>query len=122
MTRSKIIGYSHAALTTVWFSTSALDSSQVVNGFLGDAVCATISIFFALPLSWLAAMIIGFPLFPSMPEHIIRMSIMGAVVIVNGLVVGYFIDWALSRSGMPEQSSSVKRIKQAEQDVDGNTH
>ncbi|RYD78856.1 MAG: hypothetical protein EOP84_13765 [Verrucomicrobiaceae bacterium] len=111
MTRTKKIGYFQAALTTAWFSTMALDGSQLVNGVLGDAGCATISLILALPLSWLAAMIIGFPLFPSMPEHFIGMSIMGVVVIANGLVVGYFVDWFLSWSGLPDRSGQEKKIK-----------
>ena len=111
MTRARKIGYFHAALTTAWFSTIALDRSQVINGVFGDAGCATISLFFAVPLSWLAATIIGLPLFPSMPEHFIRMSLMGAVVIVNGLVVGYCIDRFLSWSGLPDRNRKVQRIK-----------
>lgn len=83
MTRARKIGYFHAALATAWFSTMALDRFQVVNGVLGDAGCMTISCFFGLPISWLAAIIIGLPLFPSMPEHFMRMSMMGAVVILN---------------------------------------
>jgi len=114
MTRARKIGYIHAALTTAWFSTMAFDRFQVVNGVLGDAGCMTISCFFGLPLSWLAAMIIGFPLFPSMYEHLIRMSIMGAVVIVNGLLVGYFVDWFLAWAGVPERSKQEKRIQEAQ--------
>ncbi len=59
-------------------------------------------------------MIIGFPLFPSMYEHLIRMSIMGAVVIVNGLLVGYFVDWFLAWAGVPERSKQEKRIQEAQ--------
>jgi hypothetical protein len=119
MTRSKKIGYSHAALTTAWFSIAALDSSQLVNGVLGDAVCTTISVFLAVPLSWLAAMVIGFTSFPSMPEHFIRMIIMGAVIIVNGRLIGYFVSRALTWAGIPERSAPDKAKKQAEQGGDG---
>ena len=111
MTRAKKIGYSHAALTTAWFSTMALDRFQVVNGVLGDVGCTAISCIFGFPISWLGAMIIGFPLFPSMPEHFIRMSLMGAIVIVNGLVVGYFIDRILSWYGISNTNLTEKRIK-----------
>jgi phosphatidylserine synthase len=110
MTRARKIGYSHAALTTVWFSAMALDRFQVVNGVLGDAGCTAISCFFGFPISWLGAVFIGFPLFPSMPEHFLRMSIVGAVVIVNGLVVGYCVDRFLSWSGSPDRSLQQKGI------------
>lgn len=115
MTRARKIGYLHAALTTAWFSTMALDKFQIVNGVLGDAGCTIISIFFGLPLSWLAAMIVGFPLFPSMAEHLLRMSLTGIVVIANGLVFGYCVDWLLSWAGKPDRSRKQKRIKDAEQ-------
>lgn len=115
MTRSRKFGYFHAMLTTAWFSIAANDTTNAMNGLLGDAGCTTISLVFALPLSWLAASIIGFPLFPSMPEHFVRMGLMGAVVIVNGLLVGYCLDRFLTWAGIPDRSKDPKRIKQAEQ-------
>ena len=112
MIRLKKIGYLHAALATIWFSIAANDTSDVVNGFLGDAGCTMISWVFAFPLTWLAALVIGFPLFPSMPEHFIRMSLMGAIVVVNGLVVGYCLDWVLTRAGVPDRSRLALKSRQ----------
>jgi hypothetical protein len=120
--RSKLIGYYHAILTTVWFSVAANDTSQIVNGLLGDKACAVFSVFLAFPLTWLPAMIYGFPLFPSMSEHYLWMSIIGAVVILNGLVIGYCLDRILNWLGIPDPSLKLKITKKAEQDVHGNTH
>jgi hypothetical protein len=115
MTRSKKIGYFHATLTTAWFSIAANDTSHVINGLLGDAGSTMISLLFLLPLSLPARSIIGFPLFPSMPEHFIRMSVMGVVVVLNGLLVGYFIDRVLTWLGIPDRSKHQQRTELAEQ-------
>ena len=115
MTRSKQFGYFHAVLATAWFSIGANDTAHIVNGFLGDGGCTAISLFLVVPLTWLAAMIYGFPLFPTMTEHYIWMSIIGAVVIVNGLVIGYCLDRFLSWAGMPDRRINPKRSKKAEQ-------
>jgi hypothetical protein len=114
MTRAKKIGYFHAAIATAWYSTAALDFHHIVNGVLGDFGCETISILFALPLTWLAGMT-GFPHFPSLPEHFVRMSFIGGVVVVNGLVVGYCIDAFLAWSGIPERAARSKGTYQGEQ-------
>jgi len=111
MTRVKQVGYTHAAITVAWFSSSAFDSNQIINGILGDSVCGAISLFLALPLTWLVGLIVGFPLFPSWPEHIARMTLMGAVVIVNGLLIGYCIDWVITRSGSHNRSKPSKTNK-----------
>jgi hypothetical protein len=108
MTRATKIGYSHAALTTAWFSTMALDTSQSVNGVLGDDLCLAISTFLALPLSWVAAFGIGNPMYLSMTEHLIWAMVIVAVVIVNWLVVGYCLDRLLSWMEMLE-----RKVKQA---------
>jgi RsiW-degrading membrane proteinase PrsW (M82 family) len=120
--RSKLIGYYHAILTTAWFSVAANDTSQIVNGLLGDKACAVFSLFLVVPLTWLPAMFYGFPLFPSMTEHYVWMSIIGAVVILNGLLIGYCLDRILNWVGIPDSSIKPKRTKKAEQDVHGNTH
>ena len=117
--RAKLIGYYHAVLTTVWFSVAANDTTQIVNGLLGDKACAVFSLFLVIPLTWLPAMIYGFPLFPSMSQHYMWMSIIGAVVILNGLVIGYCIDRILNRLGLPDLSIKPEKTKKA---VHGNTH
>ena len=114
MTRLKKIGYAHAIMTTAWFSIGANDTANVINGLLGDAGCIMISLLFALPLTWLAAATIGFPMFPSMPEHFVRMGMMGAVVILNGLLVGYCLDRFLTWVGISDRNKSQKRMKKAE--------
>ena len=102
-------------MTTAWFSIAANDTSHVINGLLGDAGSTMISLLFLLPLSLPARSIIGFPLFPSMLEHFIRMGVMGVVVVLNGLLVGYFIDRVLTWLGMPDRSKHQKRTELAEQ-------
>jgi len=115
MTIIKRIGYSHAAITVAWFSSSAIDSNQIINSILGDSGCAAISLFLALPLTWLVGLIVGFPLFPSWPEHIARMTLMGAVVIANGLLIGFCINWVITRSGSHNRSKTNKNLKKSEQ-------
>jgi len=114
MTRVKQVGYTHAAITVAWFSSSAFDSNQIINGILGDSVCAAISLFLALPLTWVVGLIVGFPLFPSWPEHIARMTLMGAVVIANGLLIGFCINWVITRSGSYKRSKTNKKPNKAE--------
>ena len=55
-----------------------------------------------------------------MPEHFIRMGVMGVVVVLNGLLVGYFIDRVLTWLGIPDRGKHQKRTKLAEQDVPSN--
>lgn len=121
--RSKQIGYYHAILTTIWFSVAANDTTHFVNGLLGDKACSVFSLLLVVPLTWLPAMIYGFPLFPSMTEHYVWMSIIGAIVIVNGLVIGCCLDRILNWVGIPDPSIKPNRTKKTEQDaVHGNTH
>jgi len=112
--RSKLIGYYHAILTTVWFIVAANDTTQIVNGLLGDNVCSAFSLFLVAPLTWLPAMIYGFPLFPSMSEHYIWMSIIGVFVILNGLVIGCCLDRFLNWVGIPDSNKKPTRTKRGE--------
>ena len=50
-----------------------------------------------------------------MPEHFIRMSLMGVVVVLNGLLVGYFLDRVLIWLGIPDRSKHQQRTELAEQ-------
>ena len=118
--RSKLIGYFHAILTTAWFSIAANDTTQFLNGFLGDKVCAAFSLFLVIPLTWLPAILYGFPLFPSMSKHYIWMSIIGAVVILNGLLIGYCLDRILNWAGIPDPNNKPNQTKIAEQDTPSN--
>ena len=118
--RSKLIGYYHSILTTVWFSIAANDTTQIVNGALGDKACAAFSLLLVVPLTWLPAMLYGFPLFPSMSKHYIWMSIIGAVVVLNGLLIGYCLDRFLNWLGIPDSNKLPNQTKISEQDAPSN--
>lgn len=113
--RSKLIGYYHAILSTAWFSVAANDTSQILNGLLGDKACAIFSVLLAFPLTWLPTMIYGFPSFPSMSQHYIWMSIIGAAVVLNGLVIGYCLDRILNWVGFPDPAKNPKKAEEAAQ-------
>lgn len=116
MTRAKKIGYTHAALSTVWVSTLVSDLSHAVNGVLGDTGCIMITWCLALPLTWLAAMMTGvLSLFHNMTALLIQMILMGVAIVLNGLLVGTIIDRILTRMGIPARRNGAQLRKNHKQ-------
>ena len=120
MTRCKKIGYFHAFLSTAWFSIGISDTSAFVYGILGNDAYKAISWFFSLPLTWVVAMRIGFPLSQSISDHFIQMILFGLAIIMNGLLVGYCIDRFFTLAGIPDKSSKARIIQEAEHVMDVN--